>query len=57
MYRHHDVKLTDGVWSESKPSVFYTTRADGSLDCWDVLQKQREPILTIKVKPGISRKR
>lgn len=49
VFRHHDVKLTDGVWSETKPSVFYTTKADGCLDVWDVLQKQSEPILTIKV--------
>lgn len=48
--RHHDVKLTDGAWSESKPSVFYTTRSDGCLDGWDILQKQKDPILTIKVK-------
>lgn len=47
--RHHDVRLTDGAWSESKPSVFYTTRADGCMDGWDILQKQRDPILTIKV--------
>ncbi|VVC24178.1 Hypothetical protein CINCED_3A004033 [Cinara cedri] len=47
--KHHDVRLTDGAWSESKPSVFYSTRSDGCLDCWDVLQKQKDPILTIKV--------
>lgn len=43
------MRLTDGVWSESKPSVLYTTRADGCMDCWDILQKQKDPILTIKV--------
>ncbi|CAH1736392.1 unnamed protein product [Aphis gossypii] len=47
--KHHDVKLTGGAWSESKPSVFYTTRADGCMDGWDILQKQKEPILTVKV--------
>lgn len=48
-FRYHDVRLTDGAWSESKPSVFYTTRSDGCMDCWDFLQKQKDPILTIKV--------
>lgn len=44
------MRLTDGAWSETKPSVFYTIRADGCLDAWDVLQKQKDPILTIKVR-------
>jgi len=25
------------------------TRADGFMDCWDILQKQKDPILSIKV--------
>jgi len=55
------MRLTDGQWSNSKPSVFYTTRADGFMDCWDVLQQQLKPILSIKVpkdsKLGIQIKR
>ncbi|XP_050439992.1 dynein intermediate chain 3, ciliary-like [Adelges cooleyi] len=47
--KRHEMRLTDGAWSETKPSVFYTIRADGCLDAWDVLQKQKDPILTIKV--------
>lgn len=43
------MKLTDGVWSKSKPAVFYTTRSDGYVDAWDLLQKQNDPILSIKV--------
>jgi len=43
------MRLTDGQWSNSKPSVFYTSRADGFMDCWDVLQQQLKPILSIKV--------
>lgn len=49
LLRHYDVRLTDGAWSESKPSVFYTTRADGCLDSWDILQRQTDPIITIQV--------
>ncbi|XP_022166124.1 dynein intermediate chain 3, ciliary-like [Myzus persicae] len=46
--KNYDMRLTDGKWSNSKPSVFYTSRADGFMDCWDVLQKQQKPILSIK---------
>jgi len=48
-YRNYNMRLTDGQWSNSKPSVFYTSRADGFMDCWDVLQQQLKPILSIKV--------
>ncbi|XP_050529804.1 dynein intermediate chain 3, ciliary-like [Daktulosphaira vitifoliae] len=47
--KRHEIRLTDGAWSETKPSVFYTTRDDGCLDAWDILQKQKDSILTIKV--------
>ncbi|KAL4134935.1 hypothetical protein QTP88_006615 [Uroleucon formosanum] len=47
--KNYDMRLTDGQWSNSKPSVFYTSRADGFMDCWDVLQQQLKPILSIKV--------
>ena len=41
--------LTDGCWSPTRPSVFFTTRMDGCLDAWDILYQQRAPILSIKV--------
>ncbi len=41
--------LTDGCWSPTRPSVFFTTRMDGCLDCWDILYQQRAPLLSIKV--------
>ncbi|KAF0770257.1 dynein intermediate chain 3, ciliary-like isoform X1 [Aphis craccivora] len=47
--KHYDVRLTDCQWSNSKSSVFYVTRADGFMDCWDILQKQKDPILSIKL--------
>ena len=45
----HPALLTDGCWSPTKLSVFLTTRMDGVLDVWDILQQQREPCLSIKV--------
>lgn len=30
-------------------SVFFTTRADGTLDVWDILQQQKEACLGVKV--------
>ncbi|XP_071750143.1 dynein intermediate chain 3, ciliary isoform X2 [Lepeophtheirus salmonis] len=41
--------LTDGCWSPTRPSVFFTTRMDGCLDSWDILYQQRAPILSVKV--------
>nr|XP_018910150.1 PREDICTED: dynein intermediate chain 2, axonemal [Bemisia tabaci] len=45
-YRH---LLTNGAWSPTKYSVFYTTSMDGSLDAWDILNQQREPSLSVKM--------
>ncbi|XP_026819245.1 dynein intermediate chain 3, ciliary-like [Rhopalosiphum maidis] len=47
--KHHNVRLTDGQWSNSKNSVFYLTRYDGFMECWDILQNQQHPILSIKL--------
>ena len=41
--------LTAVSWSESKPSVFFVTRIDGSLEAWDILCKWKE-ILKIMLK-------
>ncbi|XP_074463243.1 dynein axonemal intermediate chain 2 isoform X1 [Larus michahellis] len=41
--------LTDGCWSTVRPSVFFTTRSDGTLDVWDFLFKQNDPSLSLKV--------
>lgn len=43
------VELTDGCWSPTKCSLFYLSRQDGSVEAWDLLQQQSEPVLTIKV--------
>ncbi|CAB3386532.1 Hypothetical predicted protein [Cloeon dipterum] len=42
-------QLTDGCWSPTKFSVFYTTREDGCLDAWDLLQQRHKSVLNVKV--------
>ena len=44
--------LTAVAWSESKPSVFFVTRIDGSLEAWDILCKWKK-ILNITLKTKI----
>ncbi|KAJ9578526.1 hypothetical protein L9F63_005255 [Diploptera punctata] len=46
---NHQAQLTDGGWSPTRPSVFFTTRMDGTLDVWDILQQQREALIHVKV--------
>ncbi|KAJ0005286.1 hypothetical protein NQD34_011500 [Periophthalmus magnuspinnatus] len=41
--------LTDACWSPVRPSVFLTSNMGGVLDVWDVLFKQNEPTLSVKV--------
>lgn len=41
--------LTDACWSPVRPSVFFTTKMNGMLDVWDVLFKQNDPTLSLKV--------
>ncbi|PKU32256.1 hypothetical protein llap_17438 [Limosa lapponica baueri] len=47
--RCHLSYLTDGCWSTVRPSVFFTTRSDGTLDIWDFLFKQNDPSLSLKM--------
>uniref|UniRef100_A0A7M6DQP7 WD repeat-containing protein 63 n=3 Tax=Clytia hemisphaerica TaxID=252671 RepID=A0A7M6DQP7_9CNID len=47
----HDCKLTSGMWSPSRPSVFFIGKADGNIDVWDLLDKSHEPFLTQNVSP------
>ncbi|KAI9223721.1 WD40-repeat-containing domain protein [Blastocladiella britannica] len=46
---HSSSFLTDGCWSPTRPAVFFTGRADGNVDVWDILFKQTSPTLTIPV--------
>ncbi|KAI9090026.1 WD40-repeat-containing domain protein [Phlyctochytrium arcticum] len=41
--------LTDGCWSPTRPSVFFTSKLDGAVDIWDYLFKQNDPTLTVQV--------
>ncbi|NXX74612.1 DNAI2 protein, partial [Urocolius indicus] len=47
--KYHLSYLTDACWSTVRPSVFFTTRSDGTLDVWDFLCKQKDPSLSLKV--------
>ncbi|XP_041867914.1 dynein intermediate chain 2, axonemal isoform X2 [Melanotaenia boesemani] len=41
--------LMDACWSPVRPSVFFTVKMDGMLDVWDILFKQSDPALSLKV--------
>ncbi|XP_076264362.1 dynein, axonemal, intermediate chain 2 [Rhynchophorus ferrugineus] len=45
----HKAMLTSGAWSPTRLSVFFTTRTDGILDVWDILQEQKRACLSVKV--------
>lgn len=47
--RYHTSSLTSGSWSPTRPGVFFTARADGTLDVWDYFQKQNDPALSVHV--------
>lgn len=47
--RYSSSYLTDGSWSPTRPSVFYTTKMDGTLDVWDFVFKQNDPTLSIQI--------
>jgi dynein intermediate chain 2, axonemal len=47
--KFHKAYLTDGCWSPIRPSVFFTTKMDGTLDVWDVVFKQNDPTLSVQV--------
>ncbi|KAG9473519.1 hypothetical protein GDO78_004035 [Eleutherodactylus coqui] len=47
--KYHSSYLTDAAWSPVRPSVFLTTKMDGTLDVWDYLFKQNNPTLSLKV--------
>ena len=45
-------QLTGGYWSPTRPSIFYITRADGTIDIWDLLDKTHEPSLHQNITPS-----
>ena len=44
--------LTDGCWSPTRPSLFFTSRTDGWLEAWDMIENQTRPVMTHKVHQG-----
>lgn len=48
-FRYQTSRLMDACWSPVRPSVFFTVKTDGVLDVWDILFKQDDPTLSIKV--------
>lgn len=47
--RYSNSYLTDGCWSPTRPSVFATSKMDGTIDIWDYMFKQSDPTLTVQV--------
>ncbi|XP_054172893.1 dynein axonemal intermediate chain 2 isoform X1 [Homo sapiens] len=47
--KYHMAYLTDAAWSPVRPTVFFTTRMDGTLDIWDFMFEQCDPTLSLKV--------
>eukprot|EP01084_Bolivina_argentea_P099600 179020_1 len=48
--RYESSYLTSGVWSPTRPGVFYVTKQNGELDVWDYYFKgQFEPAYTVKI--------
>ena len=41
--------MTDGVWSPTRPGVFYTTKTDGTLDVYDLMVRHSVPTLRVQV--------
>ena len=35
--------------SEHNPAVYFTTKMDGTLDVWDIMHKQSDPVLSLQV--------
>jgi len=47
--RYDQSYLTAGCWSPTRPGVFFTTKADGTMDAWDYYYKQNEPCFSAKI--------
>jgi len=47
--RYDNSYLTSGCWSPTRPGVYYTTKADGTVDVWDIYYKQNDPTFSTKI--------
>ncbi|XP_047022433.1 dynein axonemal intermediate chain 3 [Helicoverpa zea] len=44
IWKKRPYRLTDGVWSQYKPSILFLTNSEGDLETWDLLLKSDKPI-------------
>lgn len=47
--KNHATPLLAGTWSNTRCSLFFISRADGTLDAWDLMVQQNEPILSMRI--------
>ena len=47
--KYHNSYLTDGCWSPTRKGLFFLSRMDGFIDCWDYLYRQNEVAYSYKV--------
>lgn len=47
--KNHKAALTHSAWSFGRCSLFFISRADGTVDAWDILVQQDKPILSLKI--------
>lgn len=44
IWKKRPSRLTDGTWSQYKPSLFFLTTSEGDLETWDLLIRSDQPI-------------
>jgi len=49
---HQDSYLSAGCWSPTRPSVLFSVALDGSMNVWDLFDRQNEPVYSQKVVHG-----
>jgi len=46
---YHKAHLTSGCWHPQRTGVFFTTRMDGYVDAWDLMNRQSTPVVSLQV--------
>mmetsp|Transcript_114715 Transcript_114715/g.263321 ORF Transcript_114715/g.263321 Transcript_114715/m.263321 type:complete len:569 (+) Transcript_114715:42-1748(+) len=49
---YHSAMLSAGAWSPTRAGLFFVTRTDGWLDCWDYFYRMNEVALSHRVTDG-----
>ncbi|XP_045765320.1 dynein axonemal intermediate chain 3 [Maniola jurtina] len=44
IWKKRPCRLTDGAWSQYKPSLLFVTTSEGDLETWDLLARSDQPI-------------